>query len=357
MKIKKIVYLTTIVFLLTIPMSAFAGQYTALSFTDLGSVEAVAVNNNGMVAGHDGTWGFIWSAGVIDNFGYRLTDSSNVVDINDNGTVVGEETGSMQKNYTYNAATGLLFSNVDMRVTGINNNGTYVGYNHSAGTSSMVDANGNETVMAGIDRAYGINDSDQVVGYIWDGPGPDGWQRGVVYDHGQVTVLGALGDDPDMSFGEVINNSGDVIGTSWTQDWGNMTSYFWAAGSDPDALMEIPNFAGNSDGQTYLYGMNDQGLLAGKSHDGDIFNWQGILYDGEDLINLNDLIELEDGWVITNVNDINNNGMLVGTMENSLGDEHGFVMEVNAVPVPGAVWLLGSGFIGLIGYKKNKKRI
>ncbi len=33
------------------------------------------------------------------------------------------------------------------------------------------------------------------------------------------------------------------------------------------------------------------------------------------------------------------------------------VEAVNPVPVPGAVWLLGSGFVGLIGYKKNKKRI
>ncbi len=168
MNMRHTICATALTLLLAVPMSASAAQYKSVSFTDLGTVEAVAINNNGMVAGHDGTFGFTWSNGVFNNFGYKYTDSSEVTDINDNGVVVGKETGSLQKNYTYHSATDTItFSNVDMRVTGINNAGKTVGYNNDLGVAYMVDTNDTATELAGIDRAYGINDSDQVVGMIW----------------------------------------------------------------------------------------------------------------------------------------------------------------------------------------------
>ena len=32
-------------------------------------------------------------------------------------------------------------------------------------------------------------------------------------------------------------------------------------------------------------------------------------------------------------------------------------MEVNAVPIPGAVWLLGSGLFGLVAFGSRKRKI
>ena len=43
-------------------------------------------------------------------------------------------------------------------------------------------------------------------------------------------------------------------------------------------------------------------------------------------------------------------------MITDFGDNSGsFSVEVNAVPVPAAIWLFGSGFIGLIGFARRKK--
>lgn len=64
--------------------------------------------------------------------------------------------------------------------------------------------------------------------------------------------------------------------------------------------------------------------------------------------------------IYRNVLDLNEKGMLVGTIKKITGpsysdyEEHAFVMEVKAVPVPAAVWLLGSGRVGLLGVgRKN----
>jgi hypothetical protein len=60
----------------------------------------------------------------------------------------------------------------------------------------------------------------------------------------------------------------------------------------------------------------------------------------------------------TNTVEINQRGILgFGTARGITPSEDGFEtsIDVNSVPIPAAVWLFGSGLLGLIGVARRKK--
>lgn len=81
-----------------------------------------------------------------------------------------------------------------------------------------------------------------------------------------------------------------------------------------------------------------------------------------------DITDLYNSWV---TGDIENNGLIlvsnssnsleasgvvgaVGAKFASLGSVEGSAPFISTVPVPGAVWLLGSGFVGFVGLRRRK---
>ena len=54
---------------------------------------------------------------------------------------------------------------------------------------------------------------------------------------------------------------------------------------------------------------------------------------------------------------INDNGWIVGDATNiNSGLTHAFLLSPTTVPVPGAVWLFGSGLIGLLDEAANAEK-
>jgi len=68
-----------------------------------------------------------------------------------------------------------------------------------------------------------------------------------------------------------------------------------------------------------------------------------------------DASTISDGWVLLHAYDINYYGWIVGNAQNSLtGDERAFLLTPTAVPLPPALWLFGTGLLGLIGVARRK---
>jgi hypothetical protein len=69
------------------------------------------------------------------------------------------------------------------------------------------------------------------------------------------------------------------------------------------------------------------------------------------MVNLNDLIDPASGWTLDGAYDINDDGAILALGDSGSG---GRLVLLNPVPVPAAVWLLGSGLIGLIGIRRRR---
>jgi len=87
----------------------------------------------------------------------------------------------------------------------------------------------------------------------------------------------------------------------------------------------------------------------------DVENGTRIL---EDLLTVEYGLDLSD-WELREANDISADGtVIVGWGINPDGFEEGWIAEIDPtpVPIPGAVWLLGSGLIGMVGIRRKFKK-
>jgi hypothetical protein len=167
--------------------------------------------------------------------------TTNGFGLNNVGTVVGGTTnGSDQHGFSYSGGVftqidvpgALTFNSASTQVQGVNNSGVMVGYfdgadglNHgfldNGGSFTQLDAPFATVISggiphAGVTYAYGINDSDVVVGYVYDGLGNI---HGFVEDGGTYTQIDVpqsadpFGFDPYSTEVLGINNNGELVGT------------------------------------------------------------------------------------------------------------------------------------------------
>jgi probable HAF family extracellular repeat protein len=244
----------------------------------------------------------------MNDLGTLGGDSSLGNDINDAGQVTG---GSLTKDGSTHAFVTVNGVMTDLEIKsnfsigrGINNTGQIAGvYNTAEGYSrAFVTENDVMTELGTLgglfSNAYAINDLGQVVG---DSTLVDGSTHNFVTINGVMTDIGYLGYITD------INNAGQIVGQF-----------------DPGPYS------------------------SGKS--GAFFYEEGNVFD---LCLITDCVL--SGWSELEVaTAINDNGDIVGYGKTFDGQRHGFIV-VNAVPVPAAVWLFGSGLLGLIGMARSKK--
>ncbi len=96
--------------------------------------------------------------------------------------------------------------------------------------------------------------------------------------------------------------------------------------------------------QTQAQGINNKGTIVGAYLNGGVnhgFSLSGSTYTTIDY----------PGAIWTSAGGISDGGTIVGGYAGQDGVEHAFV--ATPTPIPGAVWLLGSGLISLVGIRRK----
>jgi probable HAF family extracellular repeat protein len=149
-----------------------------------------------------------------------------------------------------------------------------------------------------------------------------------------------------------INDIGLVVGNSYTTGDAEYRATLWN-GSGP---IDLGTLGGTN---SVAHAINVAGIVVGYSGTSGNTATHATLWDGTAVVDLNTLLDastISDGWVLLHAYDINDNGWIVGIAENSItGDANSaFLLTPTAVPIPAALWLFGSGLLGLIGLARKK---
>jgi hypothetical protein len=267
-----------------------------------------SANDDGVVVGTAATTAFgsgrlpvIWQNGVVSQLPLP----------------VGETLGDANSVNSANVAVGSVDSGSNQR-----------GAIYSGGSATIITqttANGSFFLTA-----FGINDSDRIVGQGID-PGNAARNVGIVYDIGQNLAfeVGALpGMNGALAFG--VSNTGYVVGSSMF-DQGSGMPFIW---SDQGGMVAIPLATGTSEGSARA--VNSAGWVVGD--DSSAFSIP-FLYDGTTTYRLADLIPPNSGWDLS----MNTSSSALGISENSVivgtgvhnGETHAYAMvPVTVTPTP-----------------------
>jgi probable HAF family extracellular repeat protein len=202
--------------------------------------------------------------------------------------------------------------------------------------------------------AYGINNTGQVVGETATIPGSY-ITRAFLYSNGTMTDLGTLGGTTSWAYG--INNTGQVVGYASTAGAAGH-AFLYSNG----VMSDLGTLGGTS---SQALGINNNGQVVGWAYTAGGAARDAFVYSGGSLLDLNKQLSpgSGSGWILSDANAINDLGQIVGT-----GTFNGVLRAYlltgtptppppppPSVPVPAAVWLFGSGLLGLIGMARRKR--
>ena len=359
---------TTIIATTIVLLSPTFCLAAAYSVTDLGTnplghhSDAYGINTSGEVVGRFSQPGpqraFLYSGGLVHDLGALggTNPYSDAFGINDSGQVVGR-VGSNSGQSAFLYSGGVM---TDLELPGsialdINEIGQIVG--NAKLTSSGYDRaflyEGGVTLDLGTlggaySSAAGINASGQVAGQA--AIDAAGTAHAFIYSGGVMHDLGALGTH---SWGRGINESGQVIGTvevTVEGEDGDETSLRAALFAN-GTISDLGSLGGTvCEGQ----GINASGQAVGFSEItlGQVTR-HAWLYSGGTMHDLNSLIDPTSGWELQNARAINDSGQITGSGLIN-GEVHGFLLT--PIPEPSSFVLAALGLIGLVIWKRRKRR-
>jgi probable HAF family extracellular repeat protein len=282
---------------------------------DLGPGTAQGISNNGQVVGQgsNGT-AFLYASGTIKYFivgtAYGINNSGQAVGVNSAGDIFLYSSSTIQ-----DLGQGTAF--------GINNIGQIIG--SSNGHAFL--RSGSTILDLGAGKASGINNNGQVVGLN------SSFEEVFLYPQGATSTI--TNDTGFPTFGPVINNGGDIAGTTEISGGGWTNAFLYSKGTVLDLGGLSYDIYGRSMSQGL--GINDSDQVVGWSYsiNGSQGNSRAFIYSNNGpILDLNDLIGPSTGWTLEQANAINDAGQIVGFGTNSSGQTHAFLLIPNNLCPP-----------------------
>jgi len=270
-------------------------QYQAIHICRVGGWNGknLTINEAGEVAGNGRYVGaFFWSEDELVTITNGYNDSA--FGMNNLGHVVGITNYNV---FFWDNGEFLnlgKFGGSNAQGRAINDSGQIVGY----WDAYAVFIEGEEAIKIVPGCALGINNSGEVVGVHYVG-GSLNKSRGFLYSNGQITNI-ELGYGISRAYG--INESGQVVGHADAAD-GKYHAFSWKDGVITD--LGTPGIT------SWAYGINDFGQVVGCIDDP--HEAEAVIWNNGVMTNLNDLLlEGSECDVLECAFEINNSGQIVG---------------------------------------------
>ncbi|MCX5683904.1 MAG: HAF repeat-containing protein [Planctomycetota bacterium] len=304
-------------------------------------------NNHAFIYNHPagGAGGVMWDLGALfsgnNNAAYGINDSMQIA--GNYSSTAGATSRAFQIDSWVMSDLGGLGGGWSS-ATGINASGWVVGSSDIGNSDSnaflykdatMTDLGTLANILSASSAAAAINDSGQVTGWS-DTSG--GSTHAFIYSSGVMSDLVPIGVG-GVSAGTAINSSGQVVGrsSSTTDD------YSHAALFSGGSVTDLGTLGGGI--RSEALGINDSGQVVGWSATS-AGSSRAFIYDNGVMQDLNAFLPADSDWTLFSALGISNTGWIVGYGTNPQGETHGFLMNLDAAPVPEPV-SLASGAIGL----------
>jgi probable HAF family extracellular repeat protein len=339
--------------LMAAPAAALADPVFSVNFLPDGFA-ANALGDNGMVAGriHLDTNG--WAAAIYANGSVTRYDNlgiSGISSINSSGMFTGSLKISNTLSHAFIYHDGVIQdigTGTSLSTSGdaINASGqvALTAFNGPYGDTYLY-SNGTMTALIPkmtYPKAWmeDMNESATVVG------GTEVHHSGVhafVYSNGVMTDLGAPDGGESWAYG--VNNSDDVVGTLWGSDSSTFTHAFLYRDG---VLQDLGTFGGVRSGAS---GIDNNGRIVGYVSTAD--GSYGFLYENGMALDLNTLVAGADGWTITGAREINEAGQILASACYAGGSCRNVLLNpVSAVPEPAQFALLFAGLAGIAARRR-----
>ena len=330
--------------------TSLASPYTVIDLGSLGGempLRARAINNSDQVVGIaeflGATHPFLWKNGAITDMGIFVSSTTYANDINDAGQVVGSgmERAFIWEDGQYTDLGNLGGSWTGATARGLNDAGQVVGsswYYSGDHYYGVLWEDGEITNIGGWDGCpQAINEGGLAIGWYRHstGGGLPYVQHAATWEGTTKTDLGTLGSEELHSWGYDINDSGEKVGFSETD---NGPIHAFLSGSGMQDLGTLP---GGDWSKAYAINnstkvLGEAGTAGGDTH--------AVLWQGGAMYDLNELIPPGSGWELISARDINDQGHIVGEGINPDGKTRGFLL----IPEPATLSPLAFGGLALI---------
>lgn len=189
--------------------------------------------------------------------------------------------------------------------------------------------------------AFAVNNAGQAVGRVFSVSTPT--QQAAFFEQGSTVCLGT--SEGRNSNALAINNSGQIVGWVENEQGQHVATIFDSTGQGDNISLVLLNGY-----QTRAFSNNDNGNVVGHSALEDGYTYvAGFLFDGTEMLDLQELIPKDSGWNIDVAWDINNLNQIIGWGYLN-GQQQAFLMS--PIPEPATLTMLAIGAL-IIRRRKN----